>query len=440
MLTFLNKMSNNEQIKTSPIYFNDHTQWKNHIHNISLHPQPWMLLREINGLRNEDIVMVVASTGKNHGAYFRDRIVPSSRTWMKLLANVFIVIEDTHEVRFNLRHCIAKEYKSYTTLTCPHEATYLLSRNCLDKYYVADGICCKVDDAINFLTNEHIQLFKHTKYLLQSDDDTYWRVDQLLMWLSAVDKALTQYGIVDTIPLIGNPVKTPSPSKLAEGGGVWHVAGCKEINTLGWYQPFMMNKVALERIKKSTKVYGITETCKNFDVSQDVGVGIFAWIHRLHHIYIPGLEINPMHKGEVIFRSKEMAVHGIRHTDEDDCEGKNWPKEFKHDQQMIIGCGKIDKPGPFHKPADGADMYDAWQWFAKNGEDVEFGINGVNDWADVVKTTGEIMSLPYIYPLKGYNTTRHFKDYDVTNDWQSFTLNDCKERGKIEGPPHRRQR
>jgi len=77
-------------------------------------------------------------------------------------------------------------------------------------------------------------------------------------------------------------------------------------------------------------------------------------------------------------------------------------------------------------------MYDAWQWFAKHGEDVEFGTNGVNDWADVVKLTGEVMALPYIYPLKGYNTTRHFKDYDVTNDWQSFTLNDCKERGKIE--------
>jgi hypothetical protein len=121
----------------------------------------------------------------------------------------------------------------------------------------------------------------------------------------------------------------------------------------------MLNKAALGRVKQSTSVYALTETCSNFDVSQDVGVGIFAWIHSLYHIHIPGVEGNQGHEGMTVFRPKEMAVHYIKHTEKDDCEGKTWPKEYKHDQQMVIGCGNVDKPGPLHNPADGADMYDA---------------------------------------------------------------------------------
>jgi len=185
----------------------------------------------------------------------------------------------------------AKEYRSYTTLTCPEEATYLLSRTCTDVYYFAEGICCKIDDAINFIANENTELYQHTKYLIQSDDDTFWRVDQLLRWLAAVDRALTDYGIADTIPLRGND------AFFDDNGHVWHVDGCSEIRTSGWYQPLMLNKAALERVKQSTSVYALTETCSNFDVSQDVGVGIFAWIHSLYHIHIPGVEGNQGHEG-----------------------------------------------------------------------------------------------------------------------------------------------
>ena len=54
-------------------------------------------------LANDEIVMIVRSTYKKHGMYMRDRIIPSSRTWMRGLINVFVILEDTFEVRSYLR-------------------------------------------------------------------------------------------------------------------------------------------------------------------------------------------------------------------------------------------------------------------------------------------------------------------------------------------------
>ena len=40
-------------------------------------------LKEVEGLRNEEVVVFITSTFKKHGIYLRDRIIPSSRTWMR---------------------------------------------------------------------------------------------------------------------------------------------------------------------------------------------------------------------------------------------------------------------------------------------------------------------------------------------------------------------
>jgi hypothetical protein len=99
----LDNMPINETEPTSPsIHLNNHIH--NHSHSHSFHYYNWTSLREVNGLLNEDIVMIVASTGQDSGAFFRDRIIPSTRTWMLLLKHVFVVIEDTNEARFNFRH------------------------------------------------------------------------------------------------------------------------------------------------------------------------------------------------------------------------------------------------------------------------------------------------------------------------------------------------
>ena len=137
-----------------------------------------------------------------------------------------------------MRHCELVDYDLYTTFVCHNEGTYVLSRNCTNEYYVAAGICCKVDEAINYLVNIRTDLFPHIKFMLHSDDDTYWRPDQVMKWLAAVDKSgANEY------PLIANAQIGDDNNK-----GIWSIENCKEVRTSGWYQPTMFNRAALERM------------------------------------------------------------------------------------------------------------------------------------------------------------------------------------------------
>lgn len=50
-------------------------------------------LKEVKGLLPENVIVMIASTGNNNGKYFRDRIIPSARTWMRYLPHVFVIVE-----------------------------------------------------------------------------------------------------------------------------------------------------------------------------------------------------------------------------------------------------------------------------------------------------------------------------------------------------------
>ena len=41
------------------------------------HPRFTQALKEVDGLKNEEVVVVITSTGKKNGVYLRDRIIPS---------------------------------------------------------------------------------------------------------------------------------------------------------------------------------------------------------------------------------------------------------------------------------------------------------------------------------------------------------------------------
>ncbi len=64
----------------------------------------------------------------------------------------------------------------------------MLSRKCTNEYYGAAGPCCKFDDAFNYLLNDRADLAPKIKYALHGDDDTFFRPDQVLKWLAALDK------------------------------------------------------------------------------------------------------------------------------------------------------------------------------------------------------------------------------------------------------------
>ena len=128
---------------------------------------------------------------------------------MKDFVNVYVIIEDTTEVRFDFRHCKFFDSPHFTSFSCPNEIKYILTRKCTSDYYIGNdifslelsliiiikcifrwqpkgkGICCMNDDAINFLV-EHPNLFSHSQFVIVADDDVYFRGDQMLRWLAAV--------------------------------------------------------------------------------------------------------------------------------------------------------------------------------------------------------------------------------------------------------------
>jgi hypothetical protein len=375
---------------------------------------------------NDEIVMIITSTGVGNHKFIRDRIIPSARTWMKHLANVFVILEDTFEVRFAMRHCEHTNTHNVTSFNCNNEPIYVLSRRCSSDYYKASSACCKFDEGINFVKSQK-HIYDRMKFLLQGDDDTFWRVDQLERWLAVVEKSVDK-----SIPLVGNTDNSLSPEDVKkDGGGVWHIKGCNEIHGNGWYQPLMLSRAAVDLIVVGTAKYGATETCTAFEVSQDVGLAIFFWLYQLQHIKMPGVVINGNHLGSSVFKPDQMAVHDIKHIDQDDCEGKKeWPQELRYDQAVSIGCGKIGTSGPFHNSTMKADMYDAFAWFAMNGKNVSVDIENENDFI-AVKKDNVTHIMPTIRTLNGYDTTKHSEKYNITKEWKAFTFADCMIPGSV---------
>ena len=112
---------------------------------------------------SKHIGIIVTSTVRSeidHSIYLRSRVIPSARTWMKSFRHVFVILEDTSNIRFSLRHCKRTEHThKYTSFSCPHEPIYVLSRVCSpllpvetekSKYFSTwNGQSCKIEDAIN---------------------------------------------------------------------------------------------------------------------------------------------------------------------------------------------------------------------------------------------------------------------------------------------------
>jgi hypothetical protein len=366
-----------------------------------------------------------------------------------------------------MRHCKVTDYADqFTTFDCHNEPTYLLSRTCTEDYYGANGPCCKVDVAINYLVNHNTELFSHIKFMMHSDDDMYYRPDQLLKWLALVDNSgANEY------PLIANLQYGDDNHK-----GVWHIKGCDEVRTTGWYQPAMLNHKLLERMGVASAAYGLKDTCAGFDVTHDVGLGIFAWMFGPYHIKIPNTEPNGDHQGYKIFKPDQLAVHCIKHGNKDRCDGSSgWPNSDRYVQSMVVGCGNLTHPVHTHDSThEYADMYDAWNYFKKHGKDVDFSspqnefitsyvvvgsdqqtkrvlnehvqltANGDDtfgaspypliDGTYYTLAEGEKVvqrTIPRMMRLKGYAETKHGKENDITKNWVPFGMKSCVPAGKV---------
>ena len=125
-----------------------------------------------------------------------------------------------------------------------------------------------------------------------------------------------------------------------------------------------------------------------------------------------------------------------------------------------MGCGVLGTPVPRHNTSAMVDMYDVWQWFQDNGEDLSFSMAGLNGFISATATTAAAAAadvaaataatagtaaaerayasttasvgndnkgkvVPFLRQLSGYDTTLHAKTNNVRNQWNAFTPQDC---------------
>lgn len=64
-----------------------------------------------------------------------------------------------------------------------------------------------------------------------------------------------------------------------------------ECITANRYQPLMLNHWALEKMRVAAASYGVRDTCREFDVTHDVGFGVFVWLFELLHVRLPKTEV-----------------------------------------------------------------------------------------------------------------------------------------------------
>lgn len=421
-------------------------------------------------VKNSEVVVLVESTIESNNIV--TRVIPAYRTWMRHFANAFVVIEDSFFTRFVMRHCKMFNYfnPNVTEVQCPHEPIYILSRHCggtgglnsQEGQSTEATTCCKIDEMINHLVgNRHI-LYAKVKYVLISDDDTLWRPDQTMTWLNRIEEAG-----VDYFPMIAS-----SKFFLDTNEHIFGVDNCNEIVTNGFYQPTVLNKAAIERVKAGHLARGFEQVCQSFQKYQDVGFGIWAWMYQLYTVFMPIASHTLKTIGSL--HSSDFSTHALKGG----CaEESSWPYEWRYDQPRVIGAGIMNQSCPKGE-RDSLDMYEAWKYFQEYGKDVNHDAHNYPQWChrnvtlytaaansssmsnnsnsrsdgnfhsvnsgrrlvkrilDIgeIAQPGEIVELrlvPHLRQLPGYADTLHSRKHDISQLYHPFTLGDCNPRGKL---------
>lgn len=202
-----------------------------------------------------------------------------------------------------------------------------------------------------------------------------------------------------------------------------HKRKCKEIFSNGWFQPTVLNKAALNKYSDLSKSFATFDLCKAFNVYQDVAIGIIAWMLQLYHIYIPySYEINNPNTLEKS-GSSFIALHHIRNLKYDDCDFQ-YHSNSKYNQSIAIGCGDVDHNLPHHNIKTSLNMYDVYNKILNEVKENKFAGFEFNkdDWIEIANK----QYYPILRFLDGYNRTKHYQNYNITEKWKVYGLNNCE--------------
>lgn len=188
----------------------------------------WKNLRMSGGVLNlETAVLVVSRWSYGEDRYTR-RILPAADTWMRLLANVFVMVEDLFHARHAFRSCPSSQLGRFTTFSCANEPTVVLSDAC--SHYPLNSqeeYSCKVDELLLYVSLRK-DLFQDLRFVVITSDEYYFRVDVLFRWLGFVDRSEANH-----LPLIAFNANSKEAGTLrCSAKGIEH---CSYLNTYSMY-------------------------------------------------------------------------------------------------------------------------------------------------------------------------------------------------------------
>ena len=148
----------------------------------------WRSLRFSGGLRNLELAVLVVSRWAGEERYL-GRILPAADTWMRLLANVFVVLEDTVHVRYAFRSCQTSFVEGYTAFSCDNEPTVVLTSACSHLPLHSElEYSCKIDELVHYISWRG-DIFSDLRFAVVTSDEYYFRVDVLFRWLGFLERS-----------------------------------------------------------------------------------------------------------------------------------------------------------------------------------------------------------------------------------------------------------
>ena len=257
--------------------------------------------------------------------YFEERMWASVSTWGRDFARLTFVlggdgVEEDSLVRrghatklangtnvfVNCVPQINDEKASYEHSLCDG-FQILLFRKCTNAYYGAEGPCCRNEESMRWsLENE-----PEIKWYAFMDDDIFLRGPSLLAFLSRFDHE--------------NPVALgANPAMRGFAPTMWKsLAACDSENlcvfAFPWMQPAFFSRAALDSFRPAIEQNGLTKECTYFEVTHDVGLGIFNWMHQTPTISLPKISAGDIN---LVLRSNKrrkddtlknfLSIHAVR--------------------------------------------------------------------------------------------------------------------------------
>eukprot|EP00522_Entomoneis_paludosa_P008173 CAMPEP_0172455572 /NCGR_PEP_ID=MMETSP1065-20121228/12133_1 /TAXON_ID=265537 /ORGANISM="Amphiprora paludosa, Strain CCMP125" /LENGTH=535 /DNA_ID=CAMNT_0013208037 /DNA_START=24 /DNA_END=1628 /DNA_ORIENTATION=+ len=201
-----------------------------------------------------------------------------------------------------------QKWKHQLELTCakptnqePCARLFPIYVQCTEGYYGASP-CCKMEQGL-------LQMWEHHgtyDWYVYQDDDMYLRTDYLETFLAPLPSPQHEPIMLSSKPprnLGVTWMKDPEKNSNCSTGLDFQYP---------WGQPAMYSKAALNIIVNGFRNQAMTQICKTFGITHDVGNPIMHWMYILPEVQLPRIpNLDPEYYGKPGGVSHLLGVHGF---------------------------------------------------------------------------------------------------------------------------------